>query len=85
MRLLIVFFWRGSSDSCTGPYLSGRRTHAGTGRIEKKEKREDKGSKKKKVTVLLTLPPFVRVSAALLIRTDATHTAKDVCGDANSL
>ncbi len=46
-----------------------------------KERRQGK-QKEEEGDGLAHSPPFARVGAALLIGPDATHRAKEVCGDA---
>lgn len=56
----------------------------GEWRKRKGEKTREAKSMKKASALTYSLP-FERVGAALLIRTDATHRAKEVRGDASSL
>lgn len=48
----------------------------------KKEKERRQGKEKEGGDCFTYSSPFVRVGPALLIRTDATHRAEEVCGDA---
>ena len=76
MRLLIVFL-EGELRFLSGPYLSGR-TDACRNRANKEKRNERRQGKQKEEEGDCSAysPPFARVSAALLIRTDATHRSK---------
>lgn len=49
---------------------------------KEKGKERRQGKQKEEGDCLTHSPPFTRVGAALLIRTDSTHKAREVCGDA---
>lgn len=51
----------------------------------RKKKETRQGKKKEEGDCFTYSHPFAKVGAALLIRIDAIHRAKDVCGDASSL